>query len=105
MTEHTPLVSIGLPVYNGEKYIAEAIESLLSQDYTNIEIIISDNASTDNTPQICQQYQHKNPRIRYFRNDTNIGASNNFNRTFELSKGEFFMWAAYDDLRDQTYIG
>ncbi|MGG1399781.1 glycosyltransferase [Bacillus salipaludis] len=104
MTEHKPLVSIGLPVYNGEKYIAEAIESLLSQDYTNIEIIISDNASTDNTPQICQQYQQKDPRIQYLQNHTNIGAANNFNRTFELSKGDFFMWAAFDDLRHPTYI-
>ncbi|MFC4800021.1 glycosyltransferase family 2 protein [Neobacillus sp. GCM10023253] len=104
MTEHKPLVSIGLPVYNGEKYIAEAIESLLSQEYTNIEIIISDNASTDTTPQICQQYQQKDPRIHYFRNDTNIGAAKNFNRTFELSKGDFFMWQAFDDLRHPAYI-
>jgi glycosyltransferase involved in cell wall biosynthesis len=104
MTENLPLVSIGLPVYNGEKYIAEAIESLLSQDYPNIEIIISDNASTDNTPQICQQYQQKDSRIHYFRNDTNIGATQNYNRTFELSKGDFFMWAAFDDLRHPTYI-
>ena len=70
----------------------------------NIEIIICDNASTDTTPQICQQYQQRDSRIQYFQNKTNIGASNNFNRTFTLAKGEFFMWAAYDDLWDQTYI-
>ena len=104
MTEHIPLVSIGLPVYNGERYLAEAIESLLTQDYKNIEIIISDNASTDTTQQICQQYQQRDSRIQYSQNKTNIGASNNFNRTFTLAKGEFFMWAAYDDFWDQTYI-
>ena len=102
--EHISLVSIGLPVYNGERYLAEAIESLLAQDYKNIEIIICDNASTDTTSQICQQYQKKDSRIHYFQNPTNIGASNNFNRTFSLAKGEFFIWAAYDDLWDQTYI-
>ena len=104
MTEHIPLVSIGLPVYNGERYLAEAIESLLAQDYQNMEIIICDNASIDTTPQICQQFQQQDSRIQYFQNKTNIGASNNFNRTFTLAKGEFFMWAAYDDLWDQTYI-
>ena len=104
MTEHIPLVSIGMPVYNGERYLAEAIESLLAQDYQNMEIIICDNASIDTTPQICQQFQQQDSRIQYFQNKTNIGASNNFNRTFTLAKGEFFMWAAYDDLWDQTYI-
>ena len=59
MTEHIPLVSIGMPVYNGERYLAEAIESLLAQDYQNMEIIICDNASTDTTPQICQQFQQQ----------------------------------------------
>ena len=104
MTEHIPLVSIGMPVYNGERYLAEAIESLLAQDYQNMEIIICDNASIDTTPQICQQFQQQDSRIQYFQNKTNIGASNNFNRTFNMAKGEFFMWAAYDDLWDQTYI-
>ena len=104
MTEHIPLVSIGMPVYNGERYLAEAIESLLAQDYQNMEIIICDNASIDTTPQICQQFQQQDSRIQYLQNKTNIGASNNFNRTFNMAKGEFFMWAAYDDLWDQTYI-
>ena len=104
MEKNKQLVSVGLPVYNGEKYLAGAIESLLSQDYTNIEIILCDNASTDNTSQICQLYQQKDARIHYVQNKTNIGAANNFNRTFTLSKGELFMWAAYDDLWDQTYI-
>ena len=104
MTEHIPLVSIGMPVYNGERYLAEAIESLLAQDYQNMEIIICDNASIDTTPQICQQFQQQDSRIQYLQNKTNIGASNNFNRTFNMARGEFFMWAAYDDLWDQTYI-
>ncbi len=104
MTENIPLVSIGLPVYNGERYLAEAIKSLLAQDYQNIEIIICDNASIDTSPQICQQFQQQDSRIQYFQNKTNIGASNNFNRTFNLAKGEFFMWAAHDDLWDPTYI-
>jgi glycosyltransferase involved in cell wall biosynthesis len=95
---HVPRVSIGLPVYNGEKYIRLAVESILRQDYTDFELIISDNASTDATQEICGELAAKDGRIRYSRNATNIGASKNFKRVFEVSDGEFFTWAAHDDV-------
>jgi glycosyltransferase involved in cell wall biosynthesis len=92
-----PKVSIGLPVFNGEKYLEGALRCLLNQSYEDFELIISDNASTDATEAICQDYAAKDPRIRYSRNDTNIGASRNYNRVFHLASGEFFKWASYDD--------
>jgi glycosyltransferase involved in cell wall biosynthesis len=95
---HVPRVSIGFPVFNGEKYLRLAMESILQQDYTDFELIISDNASTDATQEICGELAAKDARIRYSRNATNIGACKNFKRVFELSKGEFFAWAAHDDV-------
>ncbi len=104
MNKSKPLVSIGMPVYNGERYLAGAIDSLLAQDFDDFELIISDNASTDSTGQICEQYAARDRRIRYYRNDTNLGAAKNFHRVFELSSGKYFMWAAHDDLWEPTYI-
>lgn len=99
-----PLVSIGLPVYNGERFLRLALDSLLAQDYENFELIISDNASTDTTAEICHQYMTMDNRIRYVRNDVNLGAAINFNRVFELSVGKHFMWAAHDNIWDKSYI-
>ena len=99
-----PLVSIGLPVYNGELFLAEALESLLQQTFTDFEIIISDNASTDQTKQICQDYATKDGRIRYYRSGQNRGAAWNFNRTFELARSPYFKWAAHDNLCASTYL-
>ncbi len=93
-----PRVSVGLPVYNGENFIKDALDSILAQTFEDFELIISDNASTDGTQQICRQYTSKDQRIRYIRNDGNIGASKNFNQVFELSSGEYFKWIAHDDL-------
>lgn len=93
-----PKVSIGLAVYNGETYLAQAIESILSQTFTDYELIISDNASTDRTAEICQYYAARDARIRYQRNATNIGGANNENLTFTLARGQYFRWAAHDDL-------
>jgi glycosyltransferase involved in cell wall biosynthesis len=104
MTEKKPRVSIGLPVFNGERYIKTAIDSLLSQTYKDFELIISDNASTDNTRQICLEYRSKDSRIRYYRNKSNLGAVKNFNRVFELSSGEYFKWANCDDLHASEYL-
>jgi glycosyltransferase involved in cell wall biosynthesis len=95
---NVPRMSIGLPVYNGEKYLRLALDSILQQDYTDFELIISDNASQDATEKICREYSAKDPRIRYYRNEKNIGASGNFNRVFELARGELFKWAAHDDV-------
>lgn len=104
MIANNPLVSIGMAVYNGERYIRQALDSLLAQDFENFELIISDNASTDKTQDICLEYTEKDKRIRYYRNQTNIGAPRNFDRVFELSSGEYFMWAAHDDYWKPRYL-
>ncbi len=104
MSENLPLVSIGVPVYNGEKGLACALGSLLKQDYSNLEIIISDNASTDSTPAICQEYVLKDSRIKYSRVEKNLGANWNFNRVAELASGKYFMWTAHDDLREPSFV-
>ena len=99
-----PLVSAGMPVYNGAKTLRRALDSILAQDYTNFELIISDNASTDETPEICREYAARNSRIRYYRAEKNMGSVWNFNRVFELASGKYFMWAAHDDHRASSYI-
>lgn len=99
-----PLVSIGLPVFNGEHFLRQALDSLLAQDYQNFEINISDNASTDDTNNICLEYAAKDPRIRYHRSPSNMGVCVNFDRTLKLSSGKYFMWAADHDLWHPTFI-
>lgn len=93
-----PRVSIGMPVYNGERFLREALESLLAQTFRDFEVVISDNASTDNTRAICEDYAARDPRIQYYRSEHNQGAAWNFNRVFELASGEYFKWFAHDDL-------
>ena len=99
-----PLVSIGLPVYNGEKDIRRALDSLLAQDYANLEIVICDNASTDSTPQICAEYAARDARVTLIEHPRNYGAPVNFNRAFELTRGEYFMWAAHDDWLEPGFV-
>jgi glycosyltransferase involved in cell wall biosynthesis len=98
MTTDFPNVSIGLPVYNGEKYLPAALNSILQQDYTDFELIISDNASTDTTQDICRQFAIKDSRIRYYRNELNIGACENFRQVFKQSRAKYFKWACHDDV-------
>lgn len=93
-----PRLSIGLPVYNGEDYLAESLEALLGQSYEDWELIISDNSSADGTASICRSYEKRDSRIRYFRQARNIGAAPNHNFVFEQSQGELFKWASGDDL-------
>ncbi|MCR4330609.1 MAG: glycosyltransferase, partial [Patescibacteria group bacterium] len=100
----TPLVSIGVPVFNGEKGLVRALDSLIEQDYHNIEIIISDNGSTDTTPDICTKYAREDSRVRHYRSEENRGAVWNFNRVFDLSSGKYFMWAAHDDQRELSFV-
>ena len=102
--DRTPRVSIGLPVYNGETFLRAAIDSILNQTFTDLELVISDNASSDATPRICQEYVGRDSRVRYFRNPANIGGSPNHNLVFELSRGELFAWAGHDDIRAPTSI-
>jgi glycosyltransferase involved in cell wall biosynthesis len=97
-------LSIGLPVYNGERYVLEAITALLAQTYRDFELIIMDNASTDRTPEICRRAAESDSRVRYFRNDSNIGPVRNFNRVFGLAKGKYFKWAAHDDTYAPEYL-
>jgi glycosyltransferase involved in cell wall biosynthesis len=93
-----PRVTIGVPVYNGEKFLAQTLDSLLAQTFTDFELIISDNASTDDTEKICRAYAARDPRIRYYRGDINRGATWNHNHLFKLARGEYFKWNASDDL-------
>lgn len=98
MNKNSPKISIGLPVFNGEKYLADALDSLLAQSFSDFELIICDNASSDATAGICEKYAKTDSRIRYFRNKKNVGAAPNFNHTFHVAAGEYFKWAAHDDL-------
>lgn len=100
-----PLLGVGLPIYNAEKYVAQAIESILEQDFDDIQLIISDNGSNDNTKNICEDYERKTPsKVKYFRYEKNLGAVRNFQRAANLSKSPYFMWASYDDLHDSQFI-
>ncbi|HTP67893.1 MAG TPA: glycosyltransferase family 2 protein [Dongiaceae bacterium] len=95
---HKPRVSVGMPVYNCKKYVAEAIESNLRQTFTNFELVITDNCSTDGSAEICRAYAARDSRVKYHRNPENIGAGGNFRRCFELSQGEYFRWTPSDDV-------
>jgi|GEM_PF-390959 len=99
-----PRVSIGLPVFNGSDYLAESVDSLLTQTYTDFELLIFDNASTDRTPEICAAYAERDPRVVYHRQPENIGAARNYNEVFHAARGELFKWAAHDDLCEPTYL-
>jgi glycosyltransferase involved in cell wall biosynthesis len=102
--ERQPLVSIGIPVYNGERSIKQALDALRAQTYKNLELVISDNASTDSTGEICREYAAKDRRIKYFRNPVNVGLYENFRRVVTLATGEYFMWAAADDLKPPNAV-
>ncbi len=93
-----PTVSVGLPVYNGSDYVAEAIASVLAQTWDDFELVILDNASTDDTEAICRAYAEQDPRVRYIRNPENVGAATNFNLAFEHARGRYFKWASHDDI-------
>lgn len=93
----SPRVSVGLPVFNGENFLSSSLETLVAQDFEDLEIIIADNASTDRTEEICREFARKDPRVLYHRNASNIGASGNYNKTFSLARGTYFKWAAHDD--------
>jgi glycosyltransferase involved in cell wall biosynthesis len=104
MQANEPFVSIGMPVYNEERYLERALQSLLSQSHKNFEVIISDNASTDRTRDICLAYAAKDPRVRYSRMNTNVGSILNFNHVFQLSNAPYFFWASGHDTRHETFI-
>ena len=97
-------VSIGVPVYNGENTLRPALDSLLNQSFTDFELIISDNASTDGTQLICQEYADRDQRVRYIRHEKNLGPAVNFKYALDQARGEYFMWAACDDIRSSDFI-
>ncbi len=99
-----PLVSIGLPVFNGESYLEAAIAAIAAQSITDWELILADNASTDGTREICAAWAERDPRIRWVRTEAHTGAARNFNRAFAQARGIYFKWASHDDLHEPTYL-
>ncbi|MCE5276571.1 MAG: glycosyltransferase family 2 protein [Planctomycetaceae bacterium] len=95
---HLPRVSVCIPVYNGEAFLSQAIESVLAQTFTDFELIISDNASTDGTADLCRRYAAADRRIQYSRNSVNVGGPENYNRLFHMARGRYIKWLADDDL-------
>jgi glycosyltransferase involved in cell wall biosynthesis len=103
-SHRAPVISVGLPVYNGARFIGKAVDSILDQSFADLELIISDNASTDNTRDICEQYVKRDPRVRYFRQPTNIGAPKNWNFVVHQARGCFFKWASANDYCDSEML-
>ncbi|HMB77448.1 MAG TPA: glycosyltransferase family 2 protein [Kiloniellaceae bacterium] len=99
-----PCVSIGLPVYNGENFVTEAIKSVLDQTFTDFELIVSDNHSSDRTEEICRAFQASDSRVRYFRNEKNLGAAPNYNIAWQHAAGKYFKWLAHDDALLPQYL-
>lgn len=104
MNSECPTVSVAVPVYNGQRFLGQALDSLLAQTYPDFEIIISDNASTDATPEVARAYAAVDRRVRYVRHAVNRGAAWNFNYPFSLARGAYFKWHAHDDLVAPTFL-
>jgi len=100
----SPLVSVGLPVYNGENFVREAIQCLLDQTFSGWELVICDNCSTDNSVAICEEFAKCDRRIRVFRNPRNMGVSYNYNEVFRRARGKYFKWMSHDDLFAPEFI-
>jgi glycosyltransferase involved in cell wall biosynthesis len=100
----SPRVSIGLPVYNGENYLAEAVGSVLGQTFSDLELVITDNASTDRTSEICRDFAASDPRVRYIRNEQNLGAARNYDLVWKHCAGTYFKWLAHDDRLLPGYV-
>lgn len=94
----SPRISVGLPVYNAEAFLEHALAAVLSQDVDGLEVVISDNASTDGTQALCEAAAASDPRVRYERQAVNLGAAPNYNRVFEMARAPYFKWLAHDDL-------
>jgi glycosyltransferase involved in cell wall biosynthesis len=104
MARTLPKVSIGLPVFNGERHLRAAIESILGQTLGDLELVVSDNASTDATSEICQGYVRSDSRVSYQRLPTNIGARQNFHAVFARASGEYFKWSSHDDVLAPAFL-
>jgi glycosyltransferase involved in cell wall biosynthesis len=101
---HHPLVSIGVPVFNGERFLERALDSFLGQTVSDFELIISDNASNDGTQAICEDYARRDRRVRYIRQKINIGAPRNWNVVVHEARGVFFKWASANDYCSPTML-
>jgi len=99
-----PLVTIGIPTFNRASTLGRALESALAQDYSTLEIVISDNASQDTTETLCRRYESRDRRVRYIRQPANVGPTENFNAILRIAHGEFFMWLGDDDWIDHGYV-
>lgn len=99
-----PKFSIAIPVYNGENYLRRALASVAAQSVQDYELIIVNNASTDSTAAICREFAEKDPRVRYYTNERNIGVNPNWDRCAELARGEYFCWLAHDDELTPEFI-
>jgi glycosyltransferase involved in cell wall biosynthesis len=104
LNDQPPKVTVGLPVYNGEDHLAEAIECHLDQTFENFTLLIVDNASTDATPTISQEFVRQDQRVQYIRNDKNIGLAANFNKVLQKARSPYFTWAAHDDLYAPEFL-
>lgn len=100
----TPPLTIGLPVYNGEDYLAQSLDALVGQTYGDFELVISSNASTDATDEICRDYAARDSRIRLFTQERNLGAVPNHNFVLDHARGRMFKWASSDDLYARTLL-
>jgi glycosyltransferase involved in cell wall biosynthesis len=100
-----PRVTVGIPVYNGERFLAQAIDSILGQSFADLEVVLSDNASTDGTPEICCRYAASDARVRYTRNPTNLGVARNYSLLAQRARGEYFKWCSANDLCAPDFIG
>ncbi len=103
-SDSPPRASIGMPVFNGGAFVADALRSILSQSFTNFELLISDNHSTDSTELICRGFAERDPRVTYFRQNRNIGVEANFQNVLSRARGDCFMWAAADDVWSPEYL-
>jgi len=104
MGERIPALSVGLPVYNGDRFLRQAVESILNQTFGDFELIISDNASTDGTEEMCRGFAAQDPRVRYIRNARNVGGGRNANQVFELARAPLFKWHPHDDYIGPEYL-
>ena len=100
----TPRITVGVPVYNGERYLAATLDSLLNQTVEDFVVLVGDNASTDRTAEIARSYAARDPRVRYHRSPVNRGMAWNYNRTFELATGTYVVWLGHDDVMWPEYL-
>ena len=104
MNLEKPLICLGLPVYNGERFMRAAIDSVLAQTYSNFTLVISDNCSSDKTEEIGREYARKDPRVTYHRNEHNLGAIPNFDQVLRWANSDYFAWIAHDDVWDPRFL-